>query len=754
LDPVTPPPIPPTPPPAKPDGDDAKQAGWFGRNAITMSMVILCTVAGVYFLRRVEDPLSTLYAVGTMALGLGLVIFIHELGHFLAAKLCDVHVETFSIGFGPPILGIAAFRRGETYYKIAWFPLGGYVKMLGEGSDDEGAEEDPRSFKNKSVGQRMIIISAGVVMNLILAVVCFIGVYMTTGVTQHPGVVGIAEPGGPAWEKGLRPGTMILQVGARAKPFYEELQREVLNSSPDQPLTLKYETFEGGAKTVHETKIVPKRTEEIPIPLIGIRSSSVPELAPKVRRLKSPVRPDTPAAAASPAFEFGDKIVAATDPDNPSAVTPLAPDPRGSGKADFFDLRRRMQRLVGRPMTFEVQPAAGGPAHTIEVAPAYAQTIGVRMKMGPIVGLRENSPAAKAGLRARQDKAKGEAVEAEQTLSDVIAAVEVTDGAGKPIKYSASPAAGELPLDPVKLPAQMAKWAADRPKSWDVKLTVLREKDHTPVPTILTLTWDESWDLIDDAPGQPTSPLSLSGLGIAYRVQNVVEGVDPAPSPAAGQLKAGDVVKTVRVKIQSSPTHTVEDEHDLKDDQWAYFGTFIQDDERVREVMLTVNAGQKVTLTPAVDKDLPMVDRGIVFAPDVRVQKADGIGQAFTLGTRRLVDKTLMIYENLISMVRGRLSSKTVSGPISIAAASFDIASRDMVEFILFIALININLAVVNFLPIPILDGGHMVMLIYEWLRGKPPSDTVRFVSTLCGLAIILSLFALGLKNDIQRIFF
>src|SRR5438045_1400968 len=120
-------------------------------------MVLLCIVAGGYFLGRVEDRWATIYAVGTMALGLGLVIFIHELGHFLAAKLCDVHVETFSIGFGPPILGICAFRRGETYYKIAWFPLGGYVKMLGEGSDDEGAEEDPRSFMNKSVGQRMVI---------------------------------------------------------------------------------------------------------------------------------------------------------------------------------------------------------------------------------------------------------------------------------------------------------------------------------------------------------------------------------------------------------------------------------------------------------------------------------------------------------------------------------------------------------------------------------------------------------------------
>ena len=130
-------------PPTKPDGDDAKQGGWFGRNVITLTMVLLCAAAVSYFLRGRDDPVYYLITAGKVFFGLGLVIFIHELGHFLAAKLCDVHVETFSIGFGPPILGICAFKRGETYYKIAWFPLGGYVKMLGEGSDDEGAEENP-----------------------------------------------------------------------------------------------------------------------------------------------------------------------------------------------------------------------------------------------------------------------------------------------------------------------------------------------------------------------------------------------------------------------------------------------------------------------------------------------------------------------------------------------------------------------------------------------------------------------------------
>src|SRR6516164_9869084 len=97
---------------------------------------------------------NQVFNITLAALGLGLVIFLHELGHFAVAKWCDVHVETFSIGFGPALPG-CSFQRGETTYKIAMIPLGGYVKMVGEGADTDESDDDPRSFKNKTVGQRM-----------------------------------------------------------------------------------------------------------------------------------------------------------------------------------------------------------------------------------------------------------------------------------------------------------------------------------------------------------------------------------------------------------------------------------------------------------------------------------------------------------------------------------------------------------------------------------------------------------------------
>src|SRR5205807_4025337 len=141
---------------------------------IRMILPAIFTVVVILVLRAVIriDGLESLWNIAKMLLGLGFVIFVHELGHFLLAKWCDVHVETFSIGFGPALPG-GSFRRGETTYMIALFPLGGYVKMVGEGPDTDDNEDDPRSFKNKPVWQRMAIISAGVTMNLLLGCACF-----------------------------------------------------------------------------------------------------------------------------------------------------------------------------------------------------------------------------------------------------------------------------------------------------------------------------------------------------------------------------------------------------------------------------------------------------------------------------------------------------------------------------------------------------------------------------------------------------
>jgi regulator of sigma E protease len=139
---------------------------------------------------------------------LGILIFVHELGHFLVAKRSGVGVLKFSLGFGPKLVGV---KRGETEYLLSAFPLGGYVKMIGEDPADASAEAaDPaRSFSQKSVGTRARIILAGPVANLLLPVVIFWGVFAIVGQPYFLPIVGAPDPGSPAAQAGLLPGDRV-----------------------------------------------------------------------------------------------------------------------------------------------------------------------------------------------------------------------------------------------------------------------------------------------------------------------------------------------------------------------------------------------------------------------------------------------------------------------------------------------------------------------------------------------------------------
>jgi len=105
-------------------------------------------------------------------------------------------------------------------------------------------------------------------------------------------------------------------------------------------------------------------------------------------------------------------------------------------------------------------------------------------------------------------------------------------------------------------------------------------------------------------------------------------------------------------------------------------------------------------------------------------------------------------------MLTGKVSPTAIAGPISIAYGAFDMAGRDTYEFIAFMAFISVNLAIVNFLPIPLLDGGHMVFLIYEGIRRKPPSERIRVVLSVIGLIFVIGLMLFSVGLDIMRWFF
>ena len=173
---------------------------------------------------------------------LGVLVFVHELGHFLAARRLGVRVLTFSLGFGPKIL---KFRRGDTEYCVSVIPLGGYVKMAGETPDDPRTGR-PDEFMSKTKWERFQILIMGPVMNIVLAVVVM-AVVLAQGAEvpvyqDQPPVVGAVEPGSPAEQAGIQRGDLILDVAGGQVDTWEDLFIAV-GTRPDRdvPVTLRRE---------------------------------------------------------------------------------------------------------------------------------------------------------------------------------------------------------------------------------------------------------------------------------------------------------------------------------------------------------------------------------------------------------------------------------------------------------------------------------------------------------------------------------
>ena len=190
---------------------------------------------------------------------IGVMINIHEFGHFWVARHFDVRVETFSFGFGPRLFG---FRRGETDYRFSAIPFGGYVKMAGDQSSDESAAADPRSVLAKPRWQRLLIALAGPFMNVALAVAVLAGLYMVNYSKLSPAdqeaVIGYVTPDSPAAKAGIRAGDRIVKIGNKNNPTWEDVTLKEI-ASAYQPLDV---TVERGGR----------RTEIAVTPTLGERS--------------------------------------------------------------------------------------------------------------------------------------------------------------------------------------------------------------------------------------------------------------------------------------------------------------------------------------------------------------------------------------------------------------------------------------------------------------------------------------------------
>ncbi len=286
--------------------------------------------------------------IGIFALALLILVFFHELGHFLAAKLFGMRVERFSVGFPPRIWG---FQKGDTDYCIGATPLGGYVKisgMIDESMDTEYLEEEPQpwEFRSKPVWQRIVVITAGVVFNMILAVMIFAGIALTNGDSKVrlDSLQGIYVPeGSVAAEVGFQTGDRLVGVNGEQVPYFDDLVSPSLLTRDN----LSYTVIRGGQEVT------------IPIPdtiLDEINKRGFLSLLNALPSTIGNVLDDHPAGKAG--IETGDKVVAVD----------------GEPVAYWIQLVEHIQNSKDE-MTLTVQ--RGGHTMAIQVAPNEDNMLGI-----------------------------------------------------------------------------------------------------------------------------------------------------------------------------------------------------------------------------------------------------------------------------------------------------------------------------------------------------------------------------------------
>jgi len=205
---------------------------------------------------------------------LGILIFIHEFGHFILAKLTGMRVERFSLGFPPRMVGK---KIGDTDYCISWIPLGGYVKisgMIDESLDRKSIQGRPWEFQSKPLYQRAMVIAAGPAMNFLLAILLFSGITFVKGIGEIEGTyVGEVMAGYPAEKAGIKVGDRIVAVNGKRVASWEEMAK-IIHNCPDKVIRVEWERdgrmFSANIRTVVQKAPVGGEIREVG--LIGIGS--------------------------------------------------------------------------------------------------------------------------------------------------------------------------------------------------------------------------------------------------------------------------------------------------------------------------------------------------------------------------------------------------------------------------------------------------------------------------------------------------
>lgn len=605
-------------------------------------------------------------------LGLGFLIFIHELGHFMAAKRAGVKVEVFSLGVGHFIVSLG--HRG-TVYALSWLPLGGYVRMTGQ--QDLAPPPDrpplPWEYGAKRPWVRMIIISAGVIMNFIGGYLCFTAAFMVGREEVLPIVGDLEKETSPhadaiaaATAAGLRTGDRVLSVNGSSVHTFQGLNLRVLRLPPGSEVTFRVKHADNSEADL--------RLRTYPAGPRGL-SSSVPSDAALLPEDKTPFKLG---------FSFSGSHRVVVEP-NSRSFRSFGPWRKGFRPGDLIekiagqpcseakDFVKAIKNCEGQPVKVEVTGRNGRPRE-ISVPVTRAFRIGVNFTSG-------GEPPAKIA-KVHPGSAEAAGIKAGETIY-------------------LSP--DRRPIAPDEVRAALSKSEGNPVKFWvEDPAGALREVELKGA-------------------GEWTSPLIEEG-GNPLREFPVVGAVLQGSEAEAKGLRSGDVMTAINAKIDRKAPVTLE---------WLSGGA-----PRGPYRVHPLPDGPEITWVSEHKMGLVRLELGEALAA----------GWSETSETLR---GTVAIFSRIS---RGQIKpSDAVSGPAGIAGMAYIQARSGPGHLLWLLGLMGISLALINFLPIPVLDGGHMMFLAWEAVTRKPPSLRVLEVGQVVGLLIIAGLFVLAFWSDISN---
>ncbi|MCX5683875.1 MAG: RIP metalloprotease RseP [Planctomycetota bacterium] len=599
-----------------------------------------------------------------IVVALGLIIFVHELGHFMTAKWFNVRVRRFALGMGPIIV---KWVRGETEYSLRWIPIGGFVDLVGEHPDAEEAD-DPRGLWRRPAWQKIIVFSAGVVMNAFLALV-FFALAPIIGIQAIVPVAGGVVPGMPAEKAGILPGDRVVSINGRPIESFDDLLYSVALDNAGTTFDVHVERPGVGSEPPKalEMKIASVRPPESLFPVLGIemeRSNVVAGFG----------RPDAPLHQAG--VEVDDRILAVN----------------GKDVANWREIAKALADAPAGPVTLALE--RGGQTKELRVVPADLKTYEDGITLPTMIGAVEvGSPADGAGIKP------GDRVVAMQgkpwpTVEEMSAAVK---------------AAGN---------------------DAEIRLTLWRDKKTVDVACKTAML-----------PGADHPRLGIS-MAEAAGTPVQVGAVEPGGPAAEAGLKPGDIV-------------TAAGDDGKKIDDWEALLRIIvaaegkpvtlqveRDGTVLPPTTLRPKAVPQERLTPVFAGSMPL------FAPLPRIYNPITAAQR---GLRQTVLWLGRVYLNLKQFASGQVSTRAVGGPVAIAQWSINMAGKGMGTFMDFLGMLTVSIAVLNFLPLPPFDGGHVLFVLIDAIKRKPVSMRIRTIVWLAAWIGVLLLFVLITYRDIVR---